>query len=1047
MNIRKTISIALMLALGLTLGIGGAVHAKANASQIDLGSLSWSVQYLIDQSQTVLGNSQITAPRDNRGLAISPDGQYLYAGYNNGPEVRKIDLTQADYTTATVARTTVSRGKAIAVDDQGRVYLAEGASIKILDANLSAVQFTISTTKCEGVAVQREGGTLALYATERGGPNTLTRWALTESGGVITDASPAGLDGDGVITITGASDMRGVAVDSSGRIWIADPSSTIGNGKVFRVDSDGTGLVSNTDVPNPYAIAFNGDEVLVTGGYQRIISVLDIDDLSLVDTLIPPWSSMELDPDGGDGQGSLMGIVVTPDGFYVTNEAGQTADEKSTYGVDDGYSGDVSGKHYTDLSNDDNDPILFATNPPSVSPNADATIHVHTGDAPGMGRSGYRVNVYHAGGAYISYQNTDSSGDVTFHLDNGDYEYEVTRWGAVGERQAFTVAGVDQTLSYRLSTVTVKVFADYPANDTGYAGYRVNLYLADETYMLYGNTDGDGHAEFFVPVPAGDNQFKFDVSRWGAVSEKQTVDVDFGSDTDASYRLSTIKVTVFADYPLSGTGYAGYRVNLYLADETYMLYNNTDSNGDVRFFVPVPAGDNQFRFDVSRWGAVSTKQTVDVDFGADTDASYRLSTITVNVFADYPSANTGYAGYRVNLYLADDTYMLYSNTDSNGDVRFFVPVPAGDNQFKFDVSRWGAVGTKQAVDVDEGLDRSETYRLSTVTIHAYQGNSLPGTAIVGARVNLYLANDAYMLYNNTDSSGNARFFLPVPAGTEQFKYQVTKGCHVSAKVPFTVNYGFDQLINHKLTATVSIHITDGDGGDHAGYRVYMYLPGAGSHFAYQDSDLNGMTTFELDALADYEYLVSYGRSSQRVAFSTCSNETLDYELAKVEITPDGLGYASYRVYVYNNGSGSHFTYKDLNAGETATFYLVDGDYQYLVSYGHSSQRVDFTIPRDLTNAPEVVTAENLSLTYNLAQVDITVAGAGSASYRVYVYNNGSGSHFTYKDLNAGETATFYLVDGDYQYLVSYGHSSQRVDFTIPRDLTNAPEVVTAEDSP
>ena len=133
-----------------------------------------------------------------------------------------------------------------------------------------------------------------------------------------------------------------------------------------------------------------------------------------------------------------------------------------------------------------------------------------------------------------------------------------------------------------------------------------------------------------------------------------------------------------------------------------------------------------------------------------------------------------------------------------------------------------------------------------------------------------------MLYTNTDGSGDARFFLPVLAGSDQFKYSVSKGCHTSAKIPFTVTYGADKLINHKLTATISIHITDSDGGDHAGYRVYLYKPGAGSHFAYQDSDSNGMTTFELDALADYEYLVSYGRSSQRVAFSTCSNETLDY---------------------------------------------------------------------------------------------------------------------------------------------------------------------------
>ncbi len=88
----------------------------------------------------------------------------------------------------------------------------------------------------------------------------------------------------------------------------------------------------------------------------------------------------------------------------------------------------------------------------------------------------------------------------------------------------------------------------------------------------------------------------------------------------------------------------------------------------------------------------------------------------------------------------------------------------------------------------------------------------------------------------------------------------------------------------------------------------------------------------------------------------------------MDITVAGAGSASYRVYVYNNDSGSHFTYKDLNAGETATFYLVDGDYQYLVSYGHSSQRVDFTVTR--TEAPPVITANDLSLTYDLAEIKL-----------------------------------------------------------------------------
>ena len=201
--------------------IAGQVLTPAHA---DIGNLNWSVQYMIDQSQTVLGQNQFTAPRDNRGLAISPDGRYLYAGYNNGPEVRKIDLTQTDYTNATIVRRTISRGKAIAVDDQGRVYLADGNSVQVLDANLTSVHYTISGTKIEGVAVTREARKLVLYDTERGDPNTLSRWELTESGGLVTGATKAGLGGTGGMVITGASDMRGVAVDSLGRIWIADPN-------------------------------------------------------------------------------------------------------------------------------------------------------------------------------------------------------------------------------------------------------------------------------------------------------------------------------------------------------------------------------------------------------------------------------------------------------------------------------------------------------------------------------------------------------------------------------------------------------------------------------------------------------------------------------------------------------------------------------------------------------------------------------------------------------------------------------------------------------
>ena len=80
-----------------------------------------------------------------------------------------------------------------------------------------------------------------------------------------------------------------------------------------------------------------------------------------------PWAELELDPDGQGGYGALSSIVMIPGlGFYVSNESGQTADEKSIYGRIDGNSGWLGGKFYTDLYNDDNDPILYVIPEPAT---------------------------------------------------------------------------------------------------------------------------------------------------------------------------------------------------------------------------------------------------------------------------------------------------------------------------------------------------------------------------------------------------------------------------------------------------------------------------------------------------------------------------------------------------------------------------------------------------------------------------------------------------------------------------------------------------------
>src|SRR5258708_7782410 len=158
----------------------------------------WSVQYIIDNSRIIFGHTQKVSPRHNRGLAISPDGKYLYAGYhhsfNNSGEVRRIRIDVADYDRATEAVLSGGLAKALATDDKGRVYICDNACIVIYDAALEQRQLRIPMTVCEGVATTREGGQLVLYATDRE-EATVTRFVMQESGAAVTAATPSGFDG------------------------------------------------------------------------------------------------------------------------------------------------------------------------------------------------------------------------------------------------------------------------------------------------------------------------------------------------------------------------------------------------------------------------------------------------------------------------------------------------------------------------------------------------------------------------------------------------------------------------------------------------------------------------------------------------------------------------------------------------------------------------------------------------------------------------------------------------------------------------------------
>jgi DNA-binding beta-propeller fold protein YncE len=319
----------------------------------------WSVQYLIDNSRTIFGRPQKVSPRHNRGLAISPDGKYLYAGYHhsfhNSGEVRRIRIDVPDYDRATEALLPGVLGKAIATDDKGRVYICDKACIYVYDAMLERKMVRIPTTICEGLATAREAGELVLYGTDRE-DGTLSRWVMQESGPDVIGATLCGFDGSGVIKVPGAYDLRGMKIDAKGNFWMCDFK---GN-KVFRMSRNGK-EVKSVAVPLPMDVAIDGERVFVTRSTERAISVLDTD-MNVIGSLNVPWEELELSPFGNSHNGALGGIVVVPGkGFFVANEAGQTASHRSTYGRVDENSDYVNGKLYRDVFEDDNEPILRAT--------------------------------------------------------------------------------------------------------------------------------------------------------------------------------------------------------------------------------------------------------------------------------------------------------------------------------------------------------------------------------------------------------------------------------------------------------------------------------------------------------------------------------------------------------------------------------------------------------------------------------------------------------------------------------------------------------------
>lgn len=375
----RTSAMSVVVALALLLG----THAEAPA-EIALADLQWAVQNIVDNDDAPFGIGQgpgAGEPRSVRGLALSPDGQYLYLGYNQHKQIRKIDLSVGDPAdscaviaevhfgtsclaggyTGTCQPDALDNPKALATDDTGRVWATRSSEIQVFDADLTVLLLSITGfSATNGVHVaRRDASSFYVYAADRG-LDEVYRMIVDETtisgGGSVTRASvldPA-FDSDGIVNVgldsAGASsdDLRGLASDADGNVWAGENDGTL-----FLISPDGS-TVAKRALAGAFDVAIDGDQVFVsTSG--RTVTVIDRNDIdTVIATLTPPLASFLLEP----AVGTATGVdLLSANAVFVAIEGGSSAPQGSESSFSDV---DCSGPDPNPVADDDNDQVLVA---------------------------------------------------------------------------------------------------------------------------------------------------------------------------------------------------------------------------------------------------------------------------------------------------------------------------------------------------------------------------------------------------------------------------------------------------------------------------------------------------------------------------------------------------------------------------------------------------------------------------------------------------------------------------------------------------------------
>ncbi len=338
-----------------------------------------------------------------------------------------------------------------------------------------------------------------------------------------------------------------------------------------------------------------------------------------------------------------------------------------------------------------------------------------------------RVNLRKANDSYVTYTRTGADGLASFDVvPGGELKLEVDYHGATYSTPAST--------SHAQETVQTLAFSLRLIDSTGQPieNARVNLRKANGSYVTYARTGSDGVASFEV-VPEA--QMKLEVDHHGATYATPVTEVSADTQLEVQTLAFSLRLIDSAGQPIENA-----RVNLRKANGSYVTYARTGSDGVASFEV-VP--EAQMKLEVDYHGA--TYATPVTEVGADTQLEVQTLAFSLRLT---DSAGQPIEDARVNLRKANDSYVTYARTGSDGVASFEV-VP--EAQMKLEVDYHGATYATPVTEVS--ADTQLEMQTVALTVHlTVQGNDL-----ADQRVGLLKSDEAYVTYTRTGSDGRASF--------------------------------------------------------------------------------------------------------------------------------------------------------------------------------------------------------------------------------------------------------------------------------------------------